>query len=407
METRLLDEIGAQTDRAGIGLLSLSHTVNDANQSALPAIIPLLVSHHGLSLAAAASLVLAMNLSSSVVQPLFGYLSDRRSMIWVIPVAMFVATAGIAAIGLMPTLPLMFAAAFVSGLGVAAFHPEASRFSNYFAGAKRAAGMSWFTVGGYFGFAIGPIAVTPLLLAFGLRGTAALLLPAAGVAFLLWNQMPRFEDVHREVNRTLRHSEGYDDWRGFSILSLTVGLRSVAFFAAVTFMPIFAIRVTHVDTALGSIALATSLLSGAFGTVAGGRLADRFDRRRVVSFSLIATAFFGGAIAACGFFAPFYPLLVFLALCYGISIGSSAGVLVVLGQEYLPKRIGIASGVTLGLSVTVGGLTAPLFGMIGDRFGLPAVFATMASCTLVALAASFLMPSRQEVSLISAHTSLP
>jgi FSR family fosmidomycin resistance protein-like MFS transporter len=392
VEARPLGDAGMQTNRQGIGLLSLAHLVNDANQSALPAIIPWLVSHRDLSLAAAASLVLAMNLSSSVVQPLFGHLSDRRSMIWVIPVAMFVGTAGVAMIGLAPTLPLMLGGALVSGIGVAAFHPESSRFSNYFAGAKRAAGMGWFTVGGYLGLALGPIVVTPLLLAFGLRGTAALLFPAAIVATLLWREMPRFADVRREARRSHREREAVDDWRGFSALTLTVGLRSVAFLAAVTFMPVFAIRVTHVDAPLGSAALAALLLAGASGTVWGGQLADRIDRRRVISLSLFLTASFGIAMVLMARFAPFYPLLVLLAVCYGVSIGLSAGVVVVLGQEYLPKRIGVASGVTLGLAVTVGGLAAPLFGAIGDRYGLPHVLATAALCTLLAFLASFLMP---------------
>jgi MFS transporter, FSR family, fosmidomycin resistance protein len=382
----------AEADRTGISLLSVAHLVNDANQSALPAIIPWLVAHRGLSLAAAASLVLAMNLSSSVVQPLFGHFSDRRSLAWVIPVGMFVATTGVALIGLSPSLPMMLGGALISGIGVSAFHPEASRFSNYFAGARRASGMGWFTVGGYLGFALGPVVVTPLILAFGLAGTSALLIPASIVALLLWQQMPRFAEVRARARRARREREGVDNWRAFGMLSLTVGLRSVAFLAAVTFLPIFTMRVAHVDAALGSVALAMMLIAGALGTIWGGRLADRVDRRRVITISLILTACCGVALVVCAFSAPIYPLLVVIATCYGVSIGLSAGVLVVLGQEYLPKRIGMASGVTLGLAMTVGGLTAPLFGAVGDRFGMPAVFLAMAGCTLLAFLSSFLLP---------------
>jgi FSR family fosmidomycin resistance protein-like MFS transporter len=390
---RTLPAAAGQADTGGIRLLSIAHLVNDANQSALPVIIPWLVSHRGLSLTAAASLVLAMNLSASVVQPAFGHLSDRRSLVWVIPAAMLLGTAGVAAIGLAPTLPLMLLGALVSGIGVAAFHPEASRFSNYFAGARRASGMGWFTVGGYLGFAIGPLVVTPLILAFGLHGTVALLAPAFVVALLLWREMPRFGEVRRIARRAHREQIGVDDWRGFGTLSLTVGLRSVAFLAAVTFTPIFAMRVAHVDAALASAALACLLLSGAAGTVWGGRIADRVDRRRVVSLSLALTACFGAAIVAAGVFEPWYPLIVTIGMLYGVSIGLSAGVVVVLGQEYLPRRIGVASGVTLGLAMTVGGLAAPLFGAVGDRFGMPAVFAAMAACTLLAFLCSFLMPA--------------
>src|SRR5215467_10905530 len=110
-------------DRRGITLLSVAHIFNDANQSALPALIPWLIAHRGLSLTAAATLVLAMNLSSSVIQPLFGHISDRRSLVWVIPIGVLLATAGMSAVGFASSMPLMFAAALVSGIGVAAFHP--------------------------------------------------------------------------------------------------------------------------------------------------------------------------------------------------------------------------------------------------------------------------------------------
>src|SRR5690242_1171323 len=113
-------------DKRGISLLSLAHAFNDANQSALPAIIPWLIAHRGLSLTASATLVLAMNLSSSVVQPLFGHLSDRRSLAPVIPASLFLATLGTAMIGFSPSMPLMLVGALISGIGVAGFHPEAS-----------------------------------------------------------------------------------------------------------------------------------------------------------------------------------------------------------------------------------------------------------------------------------------
>jgi FSR family fosmidomycin resistance protein-like MFS transporter len=217
-----------------------------------------------------------MNLSSSVVQPLFGHLSDRRSLAWVIPLSLLLATFGTAVIGFAPSMPIMIVGALISGIGVAAFHPEGSRFANYFGGERRATAMSWFTTGGYLGFAIGPIAVTPLLLLFGLHGTAFLLIPGAIFAVLLWRDMPRFELARTHVHRAHRHRDGVDDWNGFSIMTGVVALRSTVFFAAVTFMPVYAISVTHVDKALGSVALAAMLLGGAAGTLWGGRLADRF-----------------------------------------------------------------------------------------------------------------------------------
>jgi MFS transporter, FSR family, fosmidomycin resistance protein len=378
-------------DRRGITLLAASHVFNDANQSVLPALIPWLIAHRGLSLTAAATLVLAMNLSSSVVQPLFGHLSDRRSLAWVIPIALLLATAGTSAIGFSGSMPLMFLGALVSGIGIAAFHPEASRFANYFGGSQRATAMSWFTTGGYLGFAVGPIVVTPLLVVFGLHGTAFLLVPAAVLAVLLARDLPRFERARTLAHGTGRRRSGANDWRGFSIMAVVVALRSAVFFAAVTFTPVFAIEVTHASRVLGSVALAAMLLGGAFGTVAGGRLADRFERRRVVTASLLLTGLFGGAIVAAGASFPQFALLIPVAVCFGIAIGLSAGVIVVMGQEYLPQRIGIAAGVTLGLSATIGGFAAPLFGAIGDRYGLIAVFAAATGFAVLALTVSCFM----------------
>ncbi len=388
---------GAQTDRAGLRLLTLSHLMNDVNQGVLPAMIPWLVAHRGLSLAGAATLVLAANLLGSVVQPLFGYLSDKKSSAWVIPAAMLLATAGTALIGLAPTLPVMLLGAMLSGIGVAAFHPEASRFSNYFAGAKRASGMSTFTVGGYLGFAAGPIVATPLILAFGLPGVAWLLLPAAVVAVLLLRALPRFNEVRRVAHRAHRERSGRDDWRGFSIMALVVALRSTTFLAAVSFTPVFVMKVAGVGPGFGSFALFALLLGGAIGTMAGGRMADRVDRRRVITLSLVLTAVAGAALALAGTYVPLYALLVVLALVFGVSLGLSAGVLVVLGQEFLPKHIGIASGVTLGLANTIGGIAAPAFGKIGDDAGLVMVFATIAVMAALAFGASLFTPKPASV----------
>ena len=123
----------------------------------------------------------------------------------------------------------------------------------------------------------------------------------------------------------------------------------------------------------------------------GGLLGDRVDRRRIVALSMLLTTLCSVAIAYTGAL-QFAALTVGLSACFGISLGLSAGVLVVLGQEYLPKRIGIASGVTLGLGNTIGGIAAPAFGHIGDVFGLVSVFVTIAIFALLSLGGALLMP---------------
>lgn len=372
-------------------MLCAAHIVNDLNQSAIPAILPFLVARDHLSLASAASLILAMNLSSSVVQPLFGYWSDRRSLVWVIPAAVLLACAGTSALGLLHSYGAMFVAAMIAGLGVAAFHPEGSRYAKYCARGEHATGMSVFTLGGYGGFALGPIVMTPILLLVGLHGTIFLLIPGAVIALLLWLELPRLQ-TFRAQHAVHGKAGGADRWKPFWLLAGVVSLRSTAFFGCVTFLPLFAVHVLHASAAMGNGVLTAMLLAGIAGTLMGGRLADRYDRRTIILASIALVCVFAAVIGVIGLLhAPLWTLyLVAVLLGYGISL--SASVIVVVGQELLPNRIGIASGVTLGLAVSVGGIGAPIYGLIGDTAGLAVVFLSIAAIALIACAGTAFLP---------------
>ncbi len=380
-------------DRRGLSMLCAAHIINDLNQSAIPAILPFLVARDHLSLASAAALILAMNLSSSVVQPLFGYWSDRRSLAWVIPVSIVVACAGTSALGLLHSYGAMFVAAMIAGLGVAAFHPEGSRYAKYCARGQHAVGMSFFTLGGYGGFALGPIVMTPILLLVGLQGTIFILIPGIVIAALLWLELPRMQTFRAQY---AAHAAvyGVDRWKPFWLLAGVVSLRSTAFFGCVTFLPLFAVHVLHTHAAVANGVLTTMLLAGIIGTLKGGRLADRYDRRRIILFSVALVCMLAVGIGLLGLLhAPVWLLFV-LALAIGYAISLSASVIVVMGQELLPHRIGIASGVTLGLAVSVGGIGAPIYGYLGDRAGLPAVFFAIAVVALIAgIGSAWLPPS--------------
>src|ERR687885_2865376 len=140
-----------------MAVLSLGHLCVDLCQGALPALLPFLIAAHHWSYGQASALVLAGTMSSSIIQPLFGHLSDGRSLPWLMPGGVAVAASGIALAGIAGHYALTFAVVVVSGLGVAAYHPEASRFANVVSGSRQATGMSLFSVGGNAGFAAGPI----------------------------------------------------------------------------------------------------------------------------------------------------------------------------------------------------------------------------------------------------------
>src|SRR5919202_2545492 len=189
---RLLSSIPRKhVDRRAMAALSAGHLFTDVNQGAVAALLPFLVSERNLTLAAAGTLVLAATVSSSVVQPLFGVFADNRPLPALMPLGVLLAGTGMSLAGVAPSYPLILLCVVVSGIGVAAFHPEAARFANYVSGARRARGMSFFSVGGNAGFALGPVLVTPLVLIFDLPGTLFLALPAAAMASVLLYEIPR------------------------------------------------------------------------------------------------------------------------------------------------------------------------------------------------------------------------
>jgi MFS transporter, FSR family, fosmidomycin resistance protein len=380
-------------DRRAMAVLSAGHLFTDLAQGSVPALLPFLITRDHLNYATASALILAATISSSVVQPVFGHLSDRFSLPWLMPLGPGLGGLGIALAGVLPSYGLTFAAVLVSGLGVAAFHPEGSRFANYVSGGRRASGMSLFSVGGNVGFALGPALVTPALLAFGLDGTLLVLVPTLLMAGLLAHELPRLAGFRSDVvaGRVQRRSD-HDAWGPFAILAGVIAVRSFIYFGLVTFIALYWVHDLHTGKGFGSAALTAVLLGGAGGTLIGGPLADRFGRRTVLmgSMTLIPPLVVGLLLSG--------PTLgILFAVLIGAVTISTFSVTIVMGQEFLPARLGLSAGITIGLSIGLGGLGAPLLGLLADAQGLRAVMATIAALPILAFALTLLLP-RGEVS---------
>jgi FSR family fosmidomycin resistance protein-like MFS transporter len=334
-----------------------------------------------------------MTASSSLLQPLFGWLADRRSLSWLLPGGVVLAAVGIALTGLVDSYPLTFALVALAGLGVGAYHPEGARYANYVSGSRRASGMSLYSVGGNIGFALGPILVTPLVLVAGLQGTVWLLPPLLVVALLLARELPRLRSFHPQhaSSRTgpgpATEERSEDRWGPFARVAAIAGVRSGAYFGLQAFVPAYFIARYDSSTGVANAALTTILVAGALGTLVGGRLADRIGRRRIL-------------VACNGILTPLMLLVlvagepgafVLLALIGFFTVGTFS-ITVVLGQEFLPNRIGIASGVTLGAAIGAGGVVAALLGLLADAVGLTPVLLVIAVLPLPALALSLSLP---------------
>ncbi|WOX26472.1 MFS transporter [Streptomyces solicathayae] len=353
-----------------ITLLAVGHACVDIYQGAVAALIPFFVAERDYGYAVASGIVLAASLLSSVAQPLFGALTDRRAMPWLLPVSTLLGGVGIALSGLSGSYGLTLVFVAISGIGVAAYHPESARVARLASRGSHSA-MSWFSLGGNIGFALAPIMVSIAVGHGSLHWTPVLVLPAL-VGAALCVPVLRMLDGQRAGTSKTSPVEGADDVASFVKLSLAVVFRSIVFTGLSTFISLYAQQRMQGSTTAGSVALFLLFLGGAVGSVLGGSLADRYDRVRVSGWSyLISIVAVAGVV-----FVPGPAMFLFVALTSaGLYVPFSLQV--TLGQDYLRSRIGTASGVTLGLAVSIGGLVSPLLGRLADSTSLQTALAPL------------------------------
>src|SRR4051812_12868776 len=378
-------------DRRGLATLACGHAAADLCQGSIPALIPFLISQRGYSFSAAGTLLLVVTVGSSIIQPLFGALSDKLALSWLMPVGVGLSAVGIAGAGVTHAFWLTCLVVGVGGLGVAAFHPEGARYANYASGSRRGTGMSLFSVGGNPGFALAPILITPAVLAVGLEGTAIVAILPAVAAVVLAFEVPhlraRSAAAADKVAAGQADRSG-DDWSAFARLTAVVGFRSGVYFGLQSFGAVWLIHSYGASEGEGNAALAAMLVAGALGTLVGGRLVDRIGRRAVLVGSIVAQI-----PLLLGFMvAPTELIAAIFITAIGFVTVMSFSVSVVMGQEYLPSRLGIASGVTLGLAIGLGGVAAALLGVLADHSGLATVMWTIAALPLFGLALALTLP---------------
>ncbi|MFF1473488.1 MFS transporter [Streptomyces mirabilis] len=350
--------------KKSIIMLSVGHACVDIYQGAVASLVPFFVAERAYSYAAVSGIVLAASVLSSVAQPVFGLLTDRWAMPWILPVSTVLGGLGIALSGLSGSYPLTLVFVAVSGVGVAAYHPESARVARLVSEGSHTA-MGWFSVGGNLGFAAAPLMVTAVVASGGLRLSPLLVLPALAGGLLC---LPALRALRRKTaldgSRTTA-AVGTDDKASFLKLSLAVVFRSVVFVGLSTFIPLYARQRTGGGTAAGTAALFVLYIGGALGSVLGGSLANRWDRVTVARWSYLLTI---PAVAGT-VFVPGPAFYLFVALTSaGLYIPFSLQV--TLGQDYLPTRVGTAGGITLGLTVSIGGLVSPLIGTVADATSL-------------------------------------
>ena len=377
-------------------LLSIGHMVTDIHQGAVPGLMIFLRDAFHLNYTQVGMLILISNLSSSVVQPLFGLYSDTKNIFWLMPLGIGLAAVGISLTGIMPYYYLVVAAVFISGLGIAAYHPEGAKIAYFAAGTRKSSAMSVFSVGGNLGYGLGPILVALFMGAWGLTGSLAFLGPGLVVAVAFHFLQPKIAAATFRARETLRSRKeqgrltgtGKPPWSwGLFLLVVLVIIRSWIHYGMVSYLPFYYTDYLGGDKKVASVLVSVFLIAGAAGTILGGLLADRFGTKKhlCLTMALMVPLLFlvlntTGAAA-----------LVVIALA-GMVLISTFSPTLVMGQQYLPYHIGLASGLLTGFSVGVGGLGVPVLGKLADLYGVDLVLQILTVLPVIGLGLALALP---------------
>ncbi|MDF1556358.1 MAG: MFS transporter [Deferrisomatales bacterium] len=369
-------------------LLSTGHLVTDIYQGALPGLLPLLKDKLDLTYAAAGTILLASNLTSSVVQPLFGFLSDKREKPLLLPVGCLFAGLGFSLLSLPGSYGAVLCLVALSGLGVASYHPEGYKTASYFTGTRPAAGMSLFSVGGNLGFAVGPALCLWLVSRWGLSALPAMAIPSLLFVALIGWEWRRLA-AHRgpkEVAEAPGAKLPPGTRPALALLIATVVMRSWTHIGLMTYIPFHIIDHLQGDPVRAGQLVSALLLGGVVGTLGGSPLADRWGHRRYLLLSLGATSvLFPLVLVARG------PAAFLVLGTFGAVLISTFTVTIVMAQRLLPDNLGVASGLMVGFAIGTGGLGVTLLGAIADRFGVPAALNAIGALPPLGLLFSALM----------------
>lgn len=378
-------------DRRYSYLMMIAHLCDDLNQGALVAVIPFLVLHNGYSYAEVTALLLASNAASAIIQPLFGWLGDKKPRPWLMAAGIFLAGIGMAGVGVLPNYPLIMASAMLSGIGVAMFHPEGGRLGNLTAGEQKGKGMSIFAVGGKLGFTFGPLVATAAITLWGLPGTLIFIIPSTLCAAILLSQNKALPSYSNPDKQSSDDSLYQDNWVGFGFVMGAISCRSIMYYAFLSFIPLFLVYNLGQEEAFASSVISLFALVCAVGTIASGWAGQLLGAKKliIVSYACVAIevvifSFNGSLIVAL-------ILIALLALTCDISYPSA----VAMGQSFVPHHLGMASGLSFGVMVCIGGLMTPVFGLIGDYFGLQVVMLCVTAIALLGIIITLFIPKNR------------
>ena len=342
------------------------HCINDFGQGSLAALIPFFIANFGLNYYQSATIIFCNTVVASIAQPILGYVADRWRVPWFIPVGFTVTLVSISAMALATSYEMILALSLLAGVGAALFHPEAALLVNRTQSHEIGNAMGRFAVGGSAGFALGPLIAGGVYVFGGQFLWVFTAIAILGVLLYLYafTGVTSTPNAGESKSPTKATSAGTNDWVSFGKLFFVIASRSILFSVLSIFIPILYITVINGEASASSLALTMYFAMGAVLTYMGGALSDKLGFLKTVRLGnlifLPSVLVFIFVPNIWGFFGAMIPM--------AFGVFSQYGPITVLGQKYLAKNAGFASGVTLGLGITLGGLVAPYIGHLADIY---------------------------------------
>lgn len=369
-------------------VLMLGHFTNDLFGGILAIMYPVLKLKFGLSNAEIGFVTLVYTGMSSLTQPAFGHLVDQHTRRWYAPVAILWGSVFVSFYGLAPTFPLLLGCAAMAGAASGAFHPVgATNAAAVTDPAYRNGAMSLYTVAGTTGYAIGPLVAAALLAIVGPQGTWFLAIPGAIVAGLILKQMGVVERARSARANLASGPLARPAWGPVSRIIGVTMLRSWIFLSVLQFTPIWYADLGFSSAFYGPLTTII-IFSGAVGTLIGGALADRIGQKAVLIWTMAATI--PALLIYAGFPGPWALATGFL---FGLACDASLSVTLVMAQHLVPGRVGVATGVILGLGFVTGGIGVPITGRIADSFGIQSALLGLSVLAVLAILLALTIPS--------------
>ncbi len=379
--------------------VSACHFLNDMMQSLLPAIFPILKESFALDFRQIGIITLVYQMTASMLQPLVGQFTDRRPLPYSLPVGMGFTLTGLILLAVANHFLMILLAAALIGIGSSVFHPESSRVARMASGGQYGLAQSFFQVGGNAGTAIGPLLAALVVLPQGQLGVlwfalAALLGIAISIQLGHWykaqEQKPRPAKTGQNAGETAL-SRG----KIVGALSILIALIFSKYFylaCMTSYYTFYLIDRFGVSVATSQILLFVFLGAVAAGTLAGGPIGDRFGRKRVIWGSILGVLPFTLVLPHVGLF-----WTVAMSIFIGAILASAFSAILVYGQELIPGRVGMVSGLFFGFAFGMGGIGAAVLGELADHTSVITVFHLCAWLPVIGLLAAFLpdVESRQ------------